>query len=62
MLLLTIKLDDYREDLFKDYLSLPLETNGQLKKPGARASNAKARSKYLKWTKCLANVLTKTVA
>jgi hypothetical protein len=36
LLQITIKLEDYREELFKEYLELPIEKNTNLKKEVAK--------------------------
>lgn len=42
ILILTIKLDNYREDLFKEYLKFPLEMNNNLKREDVRKRNNKS--------------------
>ena len=49
MLTLTIKLDDYKEDLFQKYIKHPLEKNAHLKKEMVRKQNEKALSSYNEW-------------
>ena len=53
ILTLTIKLDAYNEELFKEYLKFPLERNDHLKTEAARAKNRVAQGKYTKWSNCL---------
>jgi hypothetical protein len=38
ILLLTVKLEAYKEDYFKEYLEQPLERNSQLKRAKAKVS------------------------
>lgn len=54
ILMLSIKLDNYKEDLFKEYIKRPLERNYNLKKDFA---NKKQNSKqYSQWNSCLQSV------
>jgi hypothetical protein len=44
MLTLTIKLDGYEEDLFKQYLQFPLERSDHLRDEKVKKANASAMS------------------
>lgn len=58
ILALSIKMEDYRTAIFKDYLKMPLERNMYLKKEKVR--NEQQQSNYTKWNNCLNNVQTES--
>lgn len=49
MLKLTLKLNMFREDLFKEYLKRPTEYNPNLKDKLVKKKNLKGESKIQKW-------------
>jgi hypothetical protein len=50
---LSIKCDDYKEDLFIEYLKNPMEKNQEIKKKSAIEYNQKAKNKRSTWDACL---------
>lgn len=58
ILALSIKLDDYKQDLFKEYLKLPLERNNYLKKEEVQTKQK--LTNYTIWNKCLDNIQKET--
>ena len=59
-LLITIKLENYKEDLFKEYLKLPKEENFNLKKQEAQSSVLNTQKHFDIWENCLNNVQQNT--
>lgn len=59
-LLITIKLENYKEDLFKEYLKLPKEENFNLKKQEAQSSVLNTQKDFEIWENCLNNVQQNT--
>ena len=49
---LSIRLDDYREDLFKEYLDIPLELNNDQINAAAINYRNKPGNKH-KWSQCI---------
>lgn len=61
MLKLSLKLDMFREDLFKEYIERPTEVNYHLKDGEVRRKNQKGSYKLQKWNQaCLQNVQVKS--
>ncbi len=50
---LSIKCDDYKEDLFIEYLKNPMEKNHNFKQKAAIEYNQKAKEKRSTWNTCL---------
>jgi hypothetical protein len=50
---LSIKCDDYKEDLFIEYLKNPMEKNQDLKQKSVIEYNQKAFNKRGAWNVCL---------
>ena len=59
-LLITIKLENYKEDLFKEYLKLPKEENFNLKKQEAQSSVLNTQKDFEIWENSLNNVQQNT--
>lgn len=57
---MTLKLDMYREDLFKEYIERPTEVNHYLKKADVMRKNQKGLYKLQNWNQsCLQNIQVK---